>query len=98
MPTAIHLTVSRSDPRMPNCSAPTGVRFEQRTDDGAVLGIGVAAPRLTWTVPAAESGFRQRSYELEVSRARGRHTFRVESDDQVLVPWPDVPLASREEA
>ena len=35
-------------------AAPAGVRFEHRTDDGPVLGIGTAAPRLSWTVPSAD--------------------------------------------
>jgi alpha-L-rhamnosidase len=35
---------------------------------------------------------------LEVTRAGVSRVFRVDSADQVLVPWPDVPLAAREAA
>ena len=55
-------------------------------------------PRLSWTVPAADPDFAQDAYELELTRA-GRsepETVRVESREQVLVPWPFAPLRSRE--
>jgi alpha-L-rhamnosidase len=68
------------------------VSFEHLTDG---LGIGAAAPRLSWTL-APGSGT-QEAYELELARAGRRHrTGRVDSADQVLVAWPGDPLASRE--
>src|SRR4051812_24569975 len=80
-------------------AAPVGVRFEHRTDDGPVLGIGTGAPRLSWVVPAADPAFAQQAYEVEVTRAAGDgEVFRVASAEQVLVPWPAEPLASREAA
>ena len=80
-------------------AAPAGVRFEHRTDDGPVLGIGTAAPRLSWIVPAADPSFAQDAYEIEVTRGGGEpEVFRVASAEQVLVPWPAAPLASREAA
>jgi alpha-L-rhamnosidase len=81
-------------------AAPAGVRFEHRTDDGPVLGIGTAAPRLSWIVPAADPSFAQDAYEIEVTRSRGGEpeVFRVASAEQILVPWPAQPLASREAA
>ena len=80
-------------------AAPAGVRFEHRTDDGPVLGIGTAAPRLSWIVPAADPSFAQEAYEIEVTRGGGEpEVFRVASAEQVLVPWPAEPLASREAA
>lgn len=74
------------------------VRFEHHTDV-IVLGIGVAAPRLSWQI-SADPGFRQIGYELTVSRGNGdvESSGRVESDEQVLVPWPFTPLGSRERA
>jgi alpha-L-rhamnosidase len=74
-------------------SSPTGVRFEH----GPTLGVGTASPRLSWTVPDADPDFAQDAYELEVTRA-GTEVVTVESGNQVLVPWPVAPLASREQA
>src|SRR3954468_19306045 len=81
-------------------AAPAGVRFEHRTDDGPVLGIGTAAPRLSWIVPAADPSFAQDAYEIAVTRSRGGEpeVFRGASAEQVLGPWPAEPLASREAA
>ncbi|HEU4425531.1 MAG TPA: family 78 glycoside hydrolase catalytic domain, partial [Pilimelia sp.] len=82
---------------MPRAAAPTAPRFEHRTGDGPVLGIGTATPRLSWTVPEAEPGYVQRAYEVELARdGADPETFRVVSGEQVLVPWPGRPLASRE--
>src|SRR3954469_11947144 len=80
-------------------AAPAGIRFEHRTDDGPVLGVGTATPRLSWIVPEADPSFAQDAYEVEVTRGRGApEVFRVASAEQVLVPWPAPPLASREAA
>lgn len=71
---------------------PSPVSFEHLTDG---LGIGVPAPRLTWTLPVG-SGL-QEAYELELDRFATVHrTGRVESPEQVLVKWPGAPLTSRE--
>jgi alpha-L-rhamnosidase len=68
------------------------VSFEHLTDG---LGIGVPAPRLSWTLPVGTG--RQEAYELELDRSGTVHrTGRVESPEQVLVPWPGEPLTSRE--
>src|SRR5690242_7833892 len=84
---------------MSHVAAPTELRFEHRTDDGPVIGIGTGAPRLSWIVPDAGAGFRQDAYEVAVERAgRAPATFRIASGDQVLVPWPAEPLRSREAA
>ena len=64
------------------------VRFEHHRE---ALGIGEAAPRLSWHV-AAEPGWRQAAYELAV----GDEVFRVASAESVLVPWPAAPLRPRE--
>jgi alpha-L-rhamnosidase len=80
-------------------SAPT---FEHHRDP---LGIGDAAPRLSWTT-TAPAGWVQAAYEvrLEGEGAQGAQgapltrdpSRRVASADSVLVPWPGAPLASRE--
>ncbi|TXS38490.1 alpha-L-rhamnosidase [Streptomyces sp. OR43] len=73
---------------------PSAVSFEHLSDG---LGIGVASPRLTWTLPRG-SGF-QTAYELELDRHGTRwRTGRVDGADQVLVRWPGRPLTSRERA
>ncbi|WP_022899935.1 glycoside hydrolase family 78 protein [Humibacter albus] len=63
------------------------------------FGIGERAPRISWSVQTAPTGWRQTTYRLEITRNDGApHTFVVASADQVLVPWPDADLASRESA
>jgi alpha-L-rhamnosidase len=80
-------------------AAPSGLRFEHRTDDGPVLGIGTGSPRLSWVVPLAPAGYAQEGYEVAVERpGRDPEAFRIASTEQVLVPWPAEPLRSREAA
>jgi alpha-L-rhamnosidase len=82
---------------MSQVAAPTAVRFEHRTDDQPVLGIGTATPRLSWIVPEADPSFAQEAYEVEVTRpGRAAEVVQVAGADQVLVPWPAAPLTSRE--
>ena len=80
-------------------AAPVDLRFEHHTDAGPVLGVGTGAPRLSWVVPEADPAFAQDAYEVELERP-GRETelIRVMGAEQVLVPWPSVPLSSREPA
>ncbi|NEC34447.1 hypothetical protein [Streptomyces rubrogriseus] len=61
---------------------PSPVGFEHLSDG---LGIGVASPRLTWTLLAGTG--RQVSYELELERRGGiRRTGRVGDLQQEQVP------------
>ena len=84
---------------MGHVAAPTAVRFEHRTDEGPVLGIGTATPRLSWIVPAADAAFVQEAYEVELTCVgKAPEVVRVTSGEQVLVPWPAAPLTSRESA
>jgi alpha-L-rhamnosidase len=72
----------------------TSPRLEHH--DGA-LGIGEPRPRLTWSVLGAHDSWQQEAYETEVLDDDGSRTVtgaRVESADQVLVPWPGEPLVS----
>ena len=63
------------------------------------LGIGVAAPRLSWKT-AAPAGWAQSAYEVRVERAAGvwQSPAPADSAESVLVPWPTEPLRSRERA
>ena len=84
---------------MGHVAAPTAVRFEHRTDEDPVLGIGTATPRLSWIVPAADAAFVQEAYEVELTCVgKAPEVVRVTSGEQVLVPWPAAPLTSRESA
>ncbi|MFG1609645.1 family 78 glycoside hydrolase catalytic domain [Actinoplanes sp. NPDC049265] len=68
---------------------PHRLRFEHQTD---ALGIGTPAPRLSWWNDEPQT-----AYELEITRNdEPARTFRVASDEQVLVPWPAAPLRSRD--
>jgi alpha-L-rhamnosidase len=78
-------------------AAPSPPRFEHHTDS-PVLGLGTGAPRLSWTVPGAEPGYRQTAYEIEITRRGLVESHTVESSEQILVPWPGEPLTSREAA
>ncbi|WP_036319822.1 glycoside hydrolase family 78 protein [Microbacterium indicum] len=56
------------------------------------LGIGAAAPRLSWATRTDAAGWRQAAYEI----ASGEETTgRIASAEQVLVDWPFAPLPSR---
>jgi alpha-L-rhamnosidase len=81
---------------MTRATAPTAPRFEHRTDPGPVLAVPTPSPRLSWYLPDAEPGFRATGYEIEVTRDGGTpETVAIESGEQVLVPWPVAPIASR---
>ncbi|MFG2925749.1 family 78 glycoside hydrolase catalytic domain [Streptomyces sp. NPDC048305] len=65
------------------------------------LGIGEAAPRLSWRAVTDEPDWTQRAYRVRVEGADGAilaDTGRTPGDDSVLVPWPGPPLASRDRA
>lgn len=74
----------------------TGIHFEQNRD---ALGIGVARPRISWSVETATDDWHQGAYEMEAydssKQLRGR-SGRIVSDQSVLVPWPFTALHSRE--
>ncbi|MCI1020025.1 family 78 glycoside hydrolase catalytic domain [Microbacterium sp. C5A9] len=65
------------------------------------LGIVHRAPRISWTLSDAPRGYAQRAYRLELTRSvpGGETTtsvFERTESAQILVPWPDSPLSSRE--
>ncbi|WP_306896309.1 glycoside hydrolase family 78 protein [Agromyces albus] len=61
------------------------------------IGIGEPTPRLSWKV-SGEPGWRQAAAELEIVRRGGVRRWVIETEQQVLVDWPDEPLRSREHA
>ncbi|QHC62821.1 family 78 glycoside hydrolase catalytic domain [Rathayibacter festucae] len=81
---------------MAHSATPSAPRFDHRTDTGPVLGLAGRTPALSWIVPSADPDYAQHRYELEITRESGTRRFMVHTADQVLVPWPDEPLVSRE--
>ncbi|HEY0448641.1 glycoside hydrolase family 78 protein [Actinophytocola sp.] len=65
------------------------VRFEHHDRP---FGIGTPSPRLSWQVRDADPDWAQTAYEVELD---GAATVRVDSAEQVLVPWPFPPLTAR---
>ncbi|MFI1736036.1 family 78 glycoside hydrolase catalytic domain [Streptomyces acidicola] len=63
------------------------------------FGIGQPSPRLSWSVDAPQPGWRQTAYEIEVRDSDNMicTSGRIDSPEQVLVPWPGKPLASRQQ-
>ncbi|KAI1872781.1 uncharacterized protein JN550_003655 [Neoarthrinium moseri] len=75
------------------------VRFEHHPTG---LGLHERSPRISWRYKAdsshAPSSWIQTSYEVEINRRTSGNTqaFKMASDENVLIPWPDTPLSSRE--
>lgn len=72
---------------------------------GDTLGIGSPSPRLSWRFNSSTPNWEQSSYELQIHHNVGSipeheapQSFKIESSDSVLVPWPAKPLKSRERA
>jgi len=70
-------------------SAPT---FEHHREP---LGIGEAAPRLSWRIDAP-AGWTPASAVVEIERDGVARSFEIAGGESVLRDWPDAPLASRE--
>ncbi|MDX3452293.1 family 78 glycoside hydrolase catalytic domain [Streptomyces sp. ME02-8801-2C] len=83
------MAVKHPEPRDTTVAA---IRFEHRDDP---LGVGSPAPRLSWQVRTDDPGWHQTAYEVELD---GVTAVRVESAEQILVPWPFEPLPSRTRA
>ncbi|MEV7608545.1 family 78 glycoside hydrolase catalytic domain [Microbacterium sp. NPDC089320] len=79
-------------------AVPSAPRFEHFPRAPRVLGVGTAAPRLSWSISGAEDGFTAAAAEIEVTTSHGRTVHRVDGDKQVLVAWPSEALSSREAA
>ncbi len=73
-------------------STVTAPRIEHHREP---LGIGESTPRLSWRI--TDVAVRQSAYRIELHHDDGRReTAEVSAADQVLVPWPFAPLASRQ--
>ena len=74
------------------------VTVEHRRPDD-LLGLGQAAPRLSWATSTDAPDWLQAAYEVEVSSpGKGDEPWssgRIDSDESVLVGWPAAPLGSR---
>ncbi|HLT60911.1 MAG TPA: family 78 glycoside hydrolase catalytic domain, partial [Microlunatus sp.] len=69
------------------------VRLEH-IDDPRTL--GTATPRVSWSIETGDPKWRQLAYEIGYTPAGGaEQRVRVESAEQVLVPWLHEPLGSR---
>lgn len=67
------------------------------------FGIGNSRPRISWrfiATPLTTAAWTQISYEIQLELPLGSEpiSYQVESDKNVLVPWPAEPLASRQRA
>lgn len=80
----------------PSLIAAPNVRVEYHTDGGPVVGLGTGCPRLSWTVPEAPPEYQQSAYEISILRSGVTSMYWTLGSEQVLVPWPTTPLASRE--
>lgn len=70
------------------------VTFEHHRD---ALGIGEPRPRISWRFGGNVVDWEQNAYDLEIRRG-ALTSYHVPSNDSLLVPWPESPLASRESA
>jgi alpha-L-rhamnosidase len=72
--------------------------------DNGVLGIGTGSPRLSWTIAPLRDGWASAAdwtfdrYEIELTHGGRVECITVHSPEQVFVPWPFEPLASRSRA
>lgn len=74
------------------------VTFEHYPDG---FGIGHSAPRLSWRFSGEARDWKQVAAEIKIllnpgSSSESLETFRIETSDSVLVPWPVRPLKSRD--
>lgn len=59
------------------------------------IGVSTASPRLSWRFEGAETDWKQTAYTVKVHRDNVE-SFRVETSQSLLLPWPSAPLKSRE--
>ncbi|MBT1167228.1 alpha-L-rhamnosidase [Bifidobacterium simiarum] len=70
---------------------------------GDALGIGTATPRISWVYDSSIDSIADRRATVRIRRGRPglswqERTFRVRADGNVLMDWPDDPLAFGEQA
>ncbi|KAL0943148.1 alpha-l-rhamnosidase [Colletotrichum truncatum] len=64
------------------------------------LGIAEAKPRISWRFEGNVVDWQQTAYDIEIVRASdgSPSIHNVNSSDSLLVPWPDLPLQTAEQA
>ncbi|KAL4931948.1 putative rhamnosidase [Aspergillus undulatus] len=62
------------------------------------LGIGESEPRISWRFDGSVKTWTQSSYDLEINRNGVSQIHTIDLPDLALVPWPEVPLGSGEQA
>lgn len=63
------------------------------------FGLFTPSPRLSWRfAQTAVQNWRQKSYTIVITKDGNEEEHHVESSESILVPWPSVPLRSRERA
>ncbi|KAI9157948.1 alfa-L-rhamnosidase [Paramyrothecium foliicola] len=61
--------------------------------------IASPSPRLSWRFSATDfKGWRQKAYEVTITRGGEKESYSVDSAESVYAPWPSRPLVSREVA
>ncbi|UPK99935.1 hypothetical protein LCI18_010870 [Fusarium solani-melongenae] len=70
------------------------VTFEYHRD---AIGIGEPRPRISWRFGGNAVDWEQNAYDLKIRRG-ALTSYHVSGNDSFLVPWPEIPLASRESA
>lgn len=73
------------------------VRFEHHRQ---AIGIAEAEPRISWRFEGDARDWTQQFYEVEIKHSKDLplQTYKVESPNSVLVPWPGHPLISGQSA
>ena len=63
------------------------------------LGLFTPTPRLSWRFdPTTMKAWKQASYDISISTERGKESYHVNWSESILVPWPALPLSSRQKA
>lgn len=62
------------------------------------FGLGHSSPRLSWTFKGTRRDWKQQAYHVIVTLTDHTAEYNIDSDRNVLVPWPGPALKSRERA
>ena len=63
------------------------------------FGLFTPTPRLSWRFNSTTlKAWKQASYDISISTESGEKSYHVESSESILVPWPALPLSSRQRA
>ncbi|KAB8235705.1 glycoside hydrolase family 78 protein [Aspergillus alliaceus] len=62
------------------------------------LGVAESEPRISWRFEGLAPNWTQTGYDIEVLRNGVPRVYSANSSDSILVPWPDTPLETAEQA